>query len=428
MSTLLPQPPQIRQTIDFDYPEQLFPIVLDLFKHYGDIYTLKSNQGTLIYVINHPQMVSHVLGKNHLNYCKGVGINRVNVLLGQGLMVSEGDLWKRQRRMLQPMFHSHVLERLTEYMIRGNENLLLGWQQKSALGEPINLTQDMGHLALDFILHALISEDLERLTEEMGGNPFSVVTTVQVRNLDFARRFRALTPLIRNIIQTRRIENRWPDDWLSMLVAVKDRESGQPIPEKLLIDEILTLIIAGHETTASALNWCWYLITQHEVVEQSLVDEVDHVLNGRTPGSDDLKQLTRIRQVLYETMRLYPPGWLMTRRALNEDEIAGYPIAAGTDIFISPYVVHRHPDFWTDPEVFRPQRFSAQRPQGAYLAFSMGPRNCIGENLAMQEMIVHLACVLQRVRLRLVSQQPVAFEAQVNLRPKDDLFISVIFR
>lgn len=425
-------PPQVSQAIDFEYPEQIFPNFLDLFKQYGDIFTLKNNRGARVYMINHPQMVRHVLGKNYLNYRKGLGIGRVGVLLGQGIMVSEGELWKRQRRMLQPMFHRQVLAGLTKHMVHGNECLLSNWQHKAKLGESVNLTQDMGSLALDFILRALISEDLDRLVDVMGENPFSMVTTVQTRNLDFARRFRGLTQLIRDLIQVREAENRWPDDWLSMLVAARDRDKGQPMSEKLLIDEVLTLIIAGHETTASALNWCWYMIAQHEAVKQSLMDEVDHELNGRLPVWEDLKQLVGIQQVLYETMRLYPPGWLMTRQALAEDEIGGYPIAAGADIFISPYLVHRHPDFWDEPETFRPQRFSAeqnaQRPQGAYLAFSMGPRNCVGETLAIQEMIFHLAFMLQKLSLKRVSSQPVELEAQVNLRPKHDLFMSVNLR
>ena len=199
--------------------------------------------------------------------------------------------------------------------------------------------------------------------------------------------------------------------------------------DKLLVDEILTLVIAGHETTAAALNWTWYLISQHPDVECQFREELERVLAGRAPVFEDLSNLVYTRQILEEAMRLYPPGWLLTRRALSEDEISGYYVAPGTDIFVSPYIIHRHPDFWTEPETFKPERFAPNnddnRPPGAYLAFSMGARNCIGEAMAMYEMLIQLAVIGQQLRLEYVQRHALELDAKVNLRPKNNLYMFI---
>jgi enediyne biosynthesis protein E7 len=414
--------------VDFTFPDGTLPMLLDQFRRHGDIYKLKSVQrDDWTYVVSHPDLVRHVLGTNYRNYKKGVGIDVVNILLGCGLMVSEGDLWKRQRKMIQPMFHHSVLKAFTALMTRCSRKVIAAWQAKVRAGEVIDITEEMSQVTLNFILYALFSEDLDRLIEREGYNPFAIVTDESARNLQFARQFRALAGDVKEMVAVRQSKGRRPFDLLSMMMDARDKQTGEPMPEKQLVDEVLTAVVAGHETTASALNWIWYMISQHPEVEERLQHETAEVLGGREPTAADLKQLSFTRQVIEESMRLYPPGWLLTRRALAEDEIGGYHVPPGTDLFISPYIVHRHPQFWHDPEQFRPERFApeqvAARPQGAYLAFSMGPRNCIGEAMAMQEMIIHISMVSQHLRLTFIPDQPVEIEAKVNLRPKHNLYM-----
>lgn len=421
-------PPGEGHTIDLQNLDSILPTLLDLQQRHGDHFKARfSGQDSWLYVLSHPDMARHVLARNYRNYRKGVGIDLVNVLLGRGIMVSEGDLWKRQRKMLQPMFNRDNLHRLTPLMTDCTAQFIKRLQADIANDEPVNITESTGHAALNFILYALFSEDLTRLIDETGSNPFLMVTDESARDLLFARRFRGLSKLILEMIERRKKENRRPFDILSMIMDASEKSTGEPMPQKQQLDETLTLIIAGHETTASALNWTWYLIAQHPEIEQRLLAEARQVLDGRAPSPADIASLTYTRQVLEEAMRLYPPGWLLTRRAIDEDEICGIYTPAGTDIFIPPYLVHRHPEFWENPEQFDPDRFApehkARLPQGAYLAFSIGPRNCIGEGMALYEMIIHISMTIQSIHLQLLPDQHIELQALVNLRSRHDLYM-----
>jgi cytochrome P450 len=215
-------------------------------------------------------------------------------------------------------------------------------------------------------------------------------------------------------------------DLLAMLMAARDRKSGEAMPDRQLLDEVMTLIVAGHETTASALNWMWYLLSQHPEAERRLHQELD-ALPAAPAAMDDVPPLTYTRQIIEETLRLYPPGWLLTRRSIDADRIGDFDIAPNTDVFISPYLVHRHPGFWTDPERFDPDRFSeasaAGRHRFCYLPFALGPRACIGEHFAMVEMIVHTAMLARHIRLRYLPKYPLELECQVNLRSKRSIYM-----
>jgi cytochrome P450 len=228
------------------------------------------------------------------------------------------------------------------------------------------------------------------------------------------------------VVDRRRELGQQCPDLLSRLIEARDRKSGAPMPDRQLVDEVMTLIVAGHETTASALNWMWYLLSQHADAAQRLQQEVD-ALPRDVADVADLERLPFTRQVIEETLRLYPPGWLLTRRAIEADTLDGYAIAPGTDVFISPYIVHRHPRFWPDPERFDPARFSsanqAQRNRFAYLPFALGPRACIGEHFAMVEMLMHTAVLAREIHLRYLPQRPVELECQVNLRTRHSLMM-----
>jgi len=424
-------PPGPAEAFDLNGSEETLARLTEYFARFGDLYRVFSpTRGVYNYVINHPEDVKQVLLSNHRNYTKGEGMDRVKILLGNGIMTSEGDFWRRQRRMMQPAFHRRVIDRFSRLIHEVNEKFADRWSARAAQGEPINLTDDVSELILDIVLRSIFGADLERLERQMGANPFEVVAKEQNRDLKFAFRFRSLTKLVAGLIARRRSEGDDQSDFLSMLMSSRDQNDA-PMSDKELIDEVLTLIVAGHETTAAALTWTWYLITRHPQIAEGLEAEAD-----RTPdtmlGLDAAESLAFTHQVVQESLRLYPPGWLFTRRSLESDELGGYPIAARTDVFISPYTLHRHPDFWSAPEEFQPQRFAGvdakERHRFAYIPFSVGPRHCIGENMAMFEMLVHVNRMSRRFRLKRADDRPIELEAQINLRPRSHLMMNVEVR
>jgi cytochrome P450 len=242
-------------------------------------------------------------------------------------------------------------------------------------------------------------------------------------------KFRALGKLVQEVVDKRRRENRFPTDLLSHCMLARDKSSDEPMPDKLLIDEILTLIVAGHETTAASLNWVWYLLARHPDVYVQVSEEAQRLQMDRVPDWRMLDSMVWIPRVIKESLRLYPPGWLYTRRALSEDRFGDLRVPAGTDLFICSYLLHRHPDFWDKPEAFMPQRFApaqeASRHRYAYIPFSAGPRHCIGESFAMAEMMIHLAVLAAQIRPQAVVSRHIELETGVNLRPRDNLFLTL---
>ncbi len=433
-ATSLCLPPGEGIIIDYHQLEQVLQQLGSQVDTHGNIFKAKfPDQDSWVYNICDPEMAKHILVSNYKNYLKGVGIKQINVLLGRGIIVSEGDLWKRQRKMMQPLFSNKLLTQQLPLMINCADKLLASWKDDIEAGKAINITESMSQTALDFILHALFSEDLDRIIEETGENPFLMVTDDSARDLLFARRFRKLTHVVSDMMQRRRAENRQPFDLLSMVMNATEKRSGDAMPEKLQIDEILTLIIAGHETTASVLNWTWYLLAQHPEIEQQVLAESQQYMPlNDLPGMDEIAQLKLTQQVLDESMRLYPPVWVITRKAIADDHFNGIDIPAGTDILIPPYLVHRNPAYWPDPEKFDPQRFSPENKKsqhiGAYLPFAIGPRRCIGDSMAIQEMAVHISRLIQKVHFELIPGQTIELEPLVNLRPKQDILFHATYR
>ena len=424
-----PAPPAAAEPIDISFTQDALSGLCAAFARYGDAFRVYSPvTQTHIYVLSHPDHVRRVLVDNPQNYTKGIGIERVGILLGRGIMVSEGELWRRQRKMLQPAFHRDVIARMVSHIRDANLQLLDKWLEHARNKKAVNVTQDVSDVTLQIVLRALFGEDLETIVSEHGSNPFALLTAESERNLAFAYKFRALSKLVMDCVNRRRARTGHHSDLLSMLLAARDRKSGEAMPDKQLLDEIMTLIVAGHETTASALNWMWYLLSQNPGVEQCLHAELAR-LSAAPATMEAVAQLSYVRQVIEETLRLYPPGWLLTRRAIRADTVGGYPIAPGTDIFISPYLVHRHLGYWPEPERFDPQRFDpahvAGRNRFCFLPFALGPRACIGEHFAMVEMTLHAALLARHVRLHYLGAKPgaerVELECQVNLRTKRHL-------
>ena len=426
-ATPQPEPPEAELQFDVGSTDDSLERMIELFARHGDTYRVYvPSRHSWTYVIHHPDDVKRVLVSNYRNYTKGTGIDRIKLLLGKGIMTSEGELWKRQRAMMQPCFHRRVISRFADLIAQANERFIARWEALAARGEPVNVTEEMSDLTLEIVMRSLIGRDLERVTQELGANPFEVVAKDSARNLQFVYKFRSLTSLVQKLIARRRAQ---PDeehfDYLAMLLSARDKETGRPMSDAELIDEILTLIVAGHETTASGLNWTWYLLSQHPEAEARLHAELDAAPELPAPSLVQVEALAYTQQVINEALRLYPPGWVLSRRTIEADVLGGYPVPARTNVLLPLYLVHRHPRFWKDPEVFWPERFApeheAERPRFAYMPFAAGPRHCIGETLALFEMYVHLYKVARRYRLRYVPDKPLELEAQINLRTRHPL-------
>jgi cytochrome P450 len=416
-------PPEAEQQFDVGSTDDSLERMIELFARHGDTYRVfVPVRRSYTYVVHHPDDIKRVLVSNHRNYTKGAGIDRIKLLLGRGIMTSEGELWTRQRYMMQPFFHRRVISEFASIIAVANDRFIARWDTLAGRGEPINLTEEMSELTLEIVLRSIIGRDLDRLTQQLGSNPFSVVTKEPARDLQFVYTFRSLSKVLVELIARRRAEPEEHFDYVAMLMSARDKESGAPMSERELIDEVFTLIVAGHETTASGLNWTWYLLSQHPQVEALLHAEIDAAPDLPVPSLQQMEAFKYIRQVVDETLRLYPPGWVLSRRTIEADTLGGYPVAAGTNVLLPLYLLHRHPQFWQEPEKFLPERFApeheAQRPRFAYMPFAAGPRHCIGETFALYEMLVHLYKVARRYRLVHVPDRPLELEAQINLRTR----------
>jgi enediyne biosynthesis protein E7 len=417
------QPPEAELQFDIGSTDDSLDRMIELFARHGDTYRVYvPARKSYTYVIHHPDDVKRVLVSNHRNYTKGIGLDRVKILLGKGLMTSEGEFWKRQRYMMQPMFHRRVITEFASLIDAANERFIARWEAQAARGEIVNLTDEMSELTLEIVLRSIFGTDLDRLAQQPGGNPFEVVTKEQGRNLQFAFKFRSLTKLVAELVRRRRERQEEHFDYVGMLMNARDKDTGNAMQERELIDEVMTLVVAGHETTASALNWTWYLLSQHPEVEARLHAEIDATAEVAAPSLAQMEALAYTQQVVNEALRLYPPGWLLSRRSIQPDVLSGFEIAAGTNVLLPLYLLHRHPRYWRDPDAFRPERFDAEheaeRPRFAYMPFAAGPRHCIGETFALYEMLMHLYKVARRYRLVHVPDMPLELEAQINLRTK----------
>jgi len=401
--------------------DDLFVWMGEQFDRFGDIFKALI-YGTNVYVTRSPAFAYQVLVENWQNYPKGDLIKRVSLLLGNGLMASDGELWRRQRRMIQPSFHRKTIDihSLTGIVEKVNAELLKNWLLAAQRGESVNVTRDVSAMALEVVLRSLLGSDYEEV-----GHHFQILVEQQARNLAFAQAFRTLGEIILSVVSRRKQESACCPDILGALMEARDPESGQPMRERQLVNEIFTLIVAGHETTASTLNWVWYLLSQHPDVEEGLSRELNELAD--TSRSDDLSRFPYTRQIIDETLRLYPAGWLITRKARNEDWLGDYFVPAGTEIYISPYFIQRHPGVWEDPDRFNPDRFRPEnlkdRHRLATIPFSAGPRNCIGEFFARVEMQLHLMMIAKHLRLRYAQSRPLELDAEVNLRNKYDFFM-----
>jgi cytochrome P450 len=410
-----------------------------LARDYGDVVCLGMGP-VRAYFLYHPDGVKHLLQDNNQNYVKGELIGRVKVLIGEGLFTSEGDFWRRQRRLAQPAFHRERLVGFAATMVRRTGERLAHWETAAQHGEPIDVATEMNALALTIVGETLFGRDLSGEAAAAGLALRVALETTAHRAMSyvappvwvptpryraFRRAVRTLDALVYELIDTRRRAGESGADLLGMMMAARDEETGQGMSRRQLRDEVMTFLLAGHETTAAALAWTWYLLARHPEIAEEARAEVLAVLGDRLPTVEALPQIPLSRMVVEEAMRLYPPVWGIGRQAIGADRIGGYDIPAGAIVNVSPWVTHRHPACWEDPERFDPERFrpGAQRtrPRFAYFPFSGGPRLCIGEAFALMEAQIIVAMTLQRYRLTLVDTRPAEPEPTLTIRPRGGL-------
>ncbi len=396
-----------------------------------------------VFFLNHPDYIKDVLVTHHQSFMKGRALQRAKRLLGEGLLTSETDFHRRQRRLAQPAFHRGRIASygtvMTDYAARTSSR----WGD----GETLDMSHEMMRLTLAIVGKTLFDTDVESEADEIGEAltsvmelfdfllmPFSELLEKLPLPLPHVRRFQKakdrLDATIYRIIEERRRSSEDRGDLLSMLLSARDEEGdGGQMTDLQVRDEVMTLFLAGHETTANLMTWTWYLLSQHPDVEAKLHEELDTVLAGRQPTIEDVPHLRYTEMVVAESMRLYPPAWAIGRLALKDHEVGGYTIPAKALVLLSPYVMHRDERYFPDPTRFDPGRWTTEakesRPQFAYFPFGGGPRRCIGEGFAWMEGILLLASLARVWRMRLVPNHPVETLPVITLRPKHGMRMTV---
>jgi len=421
----------------------MLAFITSLARTYGDLVTYRIG-GETIFLVNDPAEVKDILVTQNRNFTKSRGLERVKRLLGNGLLTSEGAEHLRQRRLMQPAFHRERIAGYGETMVMYADRARSGWRE----GETRDIAQEMMRLTLSIAGKTLFDVDIEKQAEEVGEAMNDVMESFWTSMLPFAdflermpipklRRARMararLDRIIYAMIAERHASGRDHGDLLSMLLDAQDEEAGgRRMTDTQVRDEAMTILLAGHETTANALTWTWYLLSQTPAVEAKLHDEVDRVLQGRRPGVGDLASLPFVEKVVTEAMRLYPPAWVIGRRAIAAYPIGGYVAPARTIMMMSPYLLHHDPRYFPEPDRFHPDRwtpeFKAALPPFAYFPFGGGPRRCIGESFAWMELVLVVASIAQKWKLRLVPGHPVELRPVVTLRTKHGMKMALAGR
>ncbi|MEF3273240.1 MAG: cytochrome P450 [Chloroflexus sp.] len=413
-----------------------------IHRHYGDLVRLSLGKHTM-YLAVHPDMIKRITQENWKNYIKRY--TTMDEILGQGLVTSNGELWLRQRRLMQPAFHHQRIARNAEIMVEETERMLTRWERYARSGQPFDVQEELLLVAEKVIVRAMFSTSLNDQEAAVLGKAFNDTLNwaagQQFRiwqpprswptpaNIRYRHSLALLERTVYRLIEERRRQQGVYEDLLEMLVTARDAETGEQMPEKQIRDEVMTIFLAGHETTAGTLAWILHLLAHHGDAERKLRAEYAACLGGRAPTLADLPQLTYNRMVIDETLRLYPPTWILSRVLVGPDTLGGYTLPAGATVALSPYVTHRHPAFWSHPESFDPERFhpaeAAGRHKFAYIPFLSGPRQCIGNQFALMELQIMLPMILQRFRVSAVPGYPVRPTPRATLRPGPRLWMHV---
>jgi cytochrome P450 len=427
--------PRIRSSLVFLVKRTYDPLQFftKMAREYGDLVHLKVGSPD-IFLLNDPVQIKQILVTDHHKFTKGQGLHKAKVLLGDGLLTSEGDLHRNQRRLVQPAFHHARIAGYASTMVDYAQRMAASWRGDSTL----DISEQMTRLTLAIVAKTLFDADVESEAAEVGR---ALTTTMKLfprylipysnllekLPLPSNRRFREaktyLDSTIFKMIQDRRSTGSDKGDLLSMLLLARDEEGGgRRMTDAQVRDEAMTLFLAGHETTSNALTWTWYLLASNPHAEQALHDEVDSVLGARSATIEDVPRLKYTEMVLAESMRLFPPAWVIGRRNVVDYVVNGYTVPQYSLILMSPWVVHRDPRYFAEPLQFDPGRWTSEskdrRPKFSYFPFGGGPRVCIGESFAWTEGVLVLATIAQRWKLRLAPGHRVQPQALVTLRPR----------
>lgn len=418
-------------------------LLVTTWQRFGDVSRLKMGPN-MVYLIVHPDDVQQVLVNNARNYARDdVAFKEVENLLGRGLLTMDGEDWRKRRKLMQPAFHHQKLQAMAGDMVTEVSSMLDRFEQAQKASTPIDVAEETSLLALNVVNRCLLRTNAKDGAVFLEAMPI-LLNTIAHRsrsvlrvpdaiptpmNQRYGDALTAVNQVVNTTIAARRKEGSGAHDLLSMLLDARDEESGEGLNDAELRNEVLTLLIAGHETTAVGLSWAFYLLSKHPTVQRELRAEIDRVLEGRAPQVADLPKLPYTNAVIEEAMRLYPPAVMNFRKAIGEDRLSGYAIPAGATLWMSPYLTHRHPKFWTNPQGFDPQRFMPEEAKKqhacAYLPFSAGPRKCIGYQFAMMEMQLALAMATQRFTLDLVPGFEPEQDVGFTLRARDGIWMTV---
>jgi cytochrome P450 len=428
-----------------EFRRDVLGLLLESRRRYGDVVRCRLGP-QVIHLVARPEHIEHVLLTNQHNYNKETrSSSKIRSVTDRGLLTSNGDYWLRQRRLMQPVFQPRHLARFIDIMTSTTADMLDRWRPIAERGASLDVASEMMRLTCTIVGKALLGTDVspdigtieesatvlmahawQRL-ERIVDFPASWPTPA---NLRFRRARRRLDEIVWRIIHDRRKSGTHTEDLLTLLLWRKDDETGASMSDEEVRNETITLLLAGHETTANSLTWAWYCLSRFPDAARRVQAEVAAVVGQRPLALDDLPRLEYTTRVYREALRLYPPIWIMERRVLAADTIAGFAIPGGSSIVISPYVTHRHPEFWERPDEFDPERFlsgrTAGQPQHAYLPFGSGQRQCIGRDFAMMEALVILAMVTQRYRLDCVPGHPVEPKPGITLRTRHGLMMTLV--
>jgi cytochrome P450 len=410
---------------------------------YGDIVFFRF-LGVPACFVNRPDYIESVLVTQNNNFVKSKDYRAMRRVLGNGLLLSEGEFWRRQRKLIQPAFHQERIAAYAEIMAGYTQRMLASWSD----GQTLDIHEAMMHLTLRIVAKTLFDADVSREAEDVDA-AMSILMGKFLRQAGLALLLPAWVPLptsqllkravgrldkvIYGIIEQRRASGHMSGDLLSVFLQVRDDE-GAGMTDRQLHDEIMTLFLAGHETTANVLSWTWFLLGQNPEVEEKLIEELERVLDGRVPTPADLPQLVYTDMVLRESMRLYPPVWVIGRRAVAPFRLGEYELPADTNVLISQLIMHKDARYFPEPERFDPDRWNANDPRVAslprfaYFPFGGGPRVCIGAGFAMMEAVLLLATIAQQFRIQIAPGQKVKMQPTVTLRPRNGIPVTLMRR
>lgn len=399
--------------------------------------------GQRAYLTSNPEIIKNALVTNRQNYKKDRAYEILKMALGNGLLTSSGSFWLKQRRLAQPAFHRKQLQVLFETMGEITEQYCKTFEKYRG-GAPVDVSVLMTDVTADIAMRTLFNSDVD----ENLGNLYELMVDTQtylIKRLrkpfliplmpitgDTRRFYKAknnFDKIIYKKIEDRRKSKERYNDLLDMLMYTEDADTGERMSDEQLRDEIITIFAAGHETSANGMTWLWYILEQHPDVLQKVKTEVATIVGDKTPTFQDLRAMPYTRQVVDESLRMFPPAWAVARQLIDKEQIAGYELKENSILLMSVHQLHRHPDLWDNPNVFDPDRFSAERikarPKHHYIPFGLGPRMCIGNNFALMEMQLLLAMFAHRFNFELVKGHPVEHEALITLRPKHGMMMKI---